>query len=146
MPRKPPPPRKKEKGNVTHKFDLKQVEALRGIMASHKEMAAILGCSEKTIERRKVDDAEFLEAYEMGEAKAHLSIRRSLFKACDAGNVNAAVYLSKNYLGMRDVQAMQHSGPNDGPIEHKDAGMDLAKLSVEELRQLRALREKASAE
>lgn len=44
------------------------------------------------------------------------------------------------------LNRQEHTGLGGGPIKHENVGTDLAKLSVEELRQLRALKEKASVE
>jgi hypothetical protein len=51
------------------------------------------------------------------KAKGPLSVRRSLFKLAAAGNVAAAIFLSKNLLGYRDVVNTEHSGLAGGPIE-----------------------------
>jgi hypothetical protein len=149
-PRKPTPgPKKpryvKQKGDYTHIIDLDQVEALCAIQCTDEELAAVLGVSRPTIERRKKDE-QFLRAYQDGKAKGKTSLRRYLWKSAEGGNTQAQIWLSKQHLEMRDVQAMQLSGPNDGPIEHRDTGMDLKKLSLDELKTLRALKEKAERE
>lgn len=43
------------------------------------------------------------------------------------------------------VDRMEHTGPNGGPIETRDDGIDLSKLTDEELQQLEALRHAADS-
>lgn len=121
-PKKRRPPTKK-RGAYTLKIDVSQVEALRSIMATDEELAHVLGCSVPTIERRKVQDPKFAKAYHAGTAKGKVSVRRSLFRLANPGpgegkpNVLAAIWLSKQYLGMRDVTSTEVSGANGAAIE-----------------------------
>lgn len=110
----------KPKGAYTHKFDLAQVEALRAIQCTDEEMAAVFGCSVPTLERRKVKDPKFAKAYFDGTAKGRVSLRRTLFKQAEAGGkgaVTAAIWLSKQYLGMRDVMRAELTGAEGGAIQ-----------------------------
>lgn len=107
----------KRKGDYTHQFDLGQVEALRGIHCTDEEMAAVLGCSVPTIERRKVQSGKFAKAYRIGTLKGKVSLRRTLFRLAEQGNLGAAIWLSKQYLGMRDVMRAELTGAEGGVIE-----------------------------
>lgn len=140
----PKPHRKKQHGDVTHKFDLETITLLRRVHCTDEEIAAELGCSTDTLGRRKKADPAFKAAYDAGTNRGKVSIRKMLFKLASEGNVAAAIWLSKNYLGMREPPT-QLTGANDGPIKHEDVGMDLSKLSTEDILQLRKLREKASS-
>jgi hypothetical protein len=60
------------------------------------------------------------------------------------GNAPAAIFLAKNLLGYRDVQRNEHSGPDGSPIPI-NAGLDLSRLSTEEVELLRVLRDRAQA-
>lgn len=117
MPRVKPPLRPKQKGDYQHKIPLDQLEALTSIQCTDEEIAAVFGCHKDTIEKRKRTDAEFKTAYHNGKAKGRVSLRRQLFKSCEDGNVSAQIWMSKQILGMRDVTALEHSGPQGTAIE-----------------------------
>ncbi len=117
MPRVKPPLRPKQKGDYQHKIPLDQLEALTSIQCTDEEIAAVFGCHKDTIEKRKRSDAEFKTAYHNGKAKGRVSLRRQLFKSCEDGNVSAQIWMSKQILGMRDLTALEHSGPHGQAIE-----------------------------
>lgn len=117
MPRVKPPLRPKQKGDYQHKIPLDQLEALTSIQCTDEEIAAVFGCHKDTIEKRKRSDDEFKTAYHNGKAKGRVSLRRQLFKSCEDGNVSAQIWMSKQILGMRDVTALEHSGPQGTAIE-----------------------------
>jgi hypothetical protein len=79
---------------------------------------------------------------ERARAKGRVSVRRSLFRMAAANNVAAAIFLAKNLLGYRDVVNNEHSGLAGGPIQIA-AKPDFSQLSDEELKQLRAIADKA---
>jgi hypothetical protein len=111
-----PPLRPKQKGDYTYKIPLAQLSQLCSIQCTDEEIAAVFGCRKDVIEQRK-KDPEFLQAYQAGKAKGRISLRRQLFKSCDDGNVSAQIWMSKQILGMRDVTALEHSGPQGASIE-----------------------------
>ena len=74
-------------------------------------------------------------------AKGRVSIRRALFKLAGQGNVAAAIFLSKNLLGYRDVVNNELTGPGGGPIQ-MSSKPDLSQLTDEELKPLRNITEK----
>jgi hypothetical protein len=122
------------------KIDLAELEKLAGMQCTNEEIAAFFGVSTRTIERRcRVQS--FRDAIEQGRAKGRVSVRRSLFKLANAGNVAAAIFLSKNLLGYKDVVNTEHTGLAGGPIQIA-AKPDLTGLSDEELKQLRAIADK----
>ena len=122
------------------KIDLAEVEKLYGMQCTDEEVAAFLGVSTRTIERRRQNPL-FNEMAERAKAKGRISVRRSLFRLAAAGNIAAAIFLSKNLLGYRDVVNNEHSGPGGGPIQV--AGRpDLSQLSDDEIQQLRLIADK----
>jgi hypothetical protein len=122
------------------KIDLAEVEKLYGMQCTDAEVAAFLGVSTRTIERRR-QNPQFNEMAERAKAKGRISVRRSLFRLAAAGNIAAAIFLSKNLLGYRDVVSTEHSGPGGGPIQI--AGRpDLSQLSDDEIQQLRLIADK----
>lgn len=63
-------------------INLKQVEALAGLQCTNVEMAAVLGISVDTIERRmKAKRGNFAVAYKKGKEKGKMSLRRLQWQA-----------------------------------------------------------------
>ena len=123
------------------KIDLAELEKLCGMQCTDEEVAAFFGVSTRTIVRRRLVP-KFREIMDQARAKGRISVRRSLFKLAAAGNVAAAIFLSKNLLGYRDVVTNEHSGPGGSAISI-DSRPDFSKLTNEELQQLRHLVGKA---
>src|SRR6185436_4350718 len=115
------------------KIDLAELEKLCGMQATDEEVAAFFDVSTKTIERRR-KNKRFREVMERGKAKGRVSVRRNLFRLANAGNVAAAIFLSKNLLGYRDVVNTELSGPAGGPIQVA-ARPDYSQLTDDELHQ-----------
>jgi len=127
-------------GRPEAKIDLAELEKLCGIQCTDEEIAAFFGVSTRTIERRRKVQS-FADVMERGRAKGRASVRRNLFKLANAGNVAAAIFLSKNLLGYRDVVNTEHTGLGGGAIQVA-SNPDLSRLTDEELQQLRAIAEK----
>ena len=122
-------------------IDLVALEKLCALHCTDQEIAAWFGVSARTIERRRHRPGPLAEAMERGRSKGKLSLRRHLWRLASQGNVAAAIFLSKNLLGYRDVVNTEHSGLAGGPIVI--AGRpDLSQLSDEELEQLRNITRK----
>ncbi len=123
------------------KIDVVELEKLCGMQCTDEEVAAFFGVSIRTIERRR-QVKQFSEIMERAKAKGRVSVRRHLFRLANAGNIAAAIFLSKNLLGYRDVVNTEHSGLAGGPIQIASQP-DLSQLTDEELQQLRAIADKA---
>ena len=98
------------------KIDLDELEKLCAMQCTDEDIAAFLGVSTRTIERRRKMPS-FREVMERGKAKGRVSVRRNLFRQATNGNLGANIFLAKNLLGYKDVVANEHSGPEGGPIE-----------------------------
>ena len=122
------------------KIDLGELEKLATLQCTEEEIAAYLGISARTLQRR-LRVAKFGDIVERARAKGRVSVRRNLFRLASGGNVAAAIFLSKNLLGYRDVVNTEHTGPAGGPIQIASRP-DLSQLSDEELKQLRAIADK----
>ena len=122
------------------KIDLIELEKLCGIQCTDEEIASFFNVSKRTIERRR-DIEKFREAMDQGRAKGRVSLRRILFRQAANGNVAAAIFLSKNLLGYKDIVTNEHSGPNGSAIQ-LSTKPDYGQLTDEELQQLRTLAEK----
>src|SRR5580693_6555239 len=97
------------------KIDLAEMEKLYGLQCTDEEVAAFLGVSTRTIQRRR-KIKHFGEAADRAKAKGRISVRRHLFRLAAAGNVAAAIFLAKNLLGYRDIVNNEHTGLSGGPI------------------------------
>src|SRR5215813_6264111 len=84
------------------KIDLTELEKLSGMQCTDEEIAAFLGVSTKTIERRR-QQKRFREVMERGKA--------------NNGNIAAAIFLSKNLLGYKDYVNSELTGVAGGPIQ-----------------------------
>ena len=113
------------------------------MQCTDEEVAAFFGVSTRTVERRRRVE-RFREVMERARAKGRVSVRRNLFRLASNGNVAAAIFLAKNLLGYRDVVNTEHTGLAGGPIQIA-AKPDLSLLSDEELKQLRAIADKAQS-
>jgi hypothetical protein len=121
-------------------IDLAEMEKLYGMQCTDEEVAAFFGVSKRTIQRRR-QQKHFAEAADRAKAKGRVSVRRNLFRLANGGNVAAAIFLSKNLLGYRDVVSNEHSGPDGNPIQFASKP-DFSQLNDEELKQLRIINEK----
>lgn len=91
-----------KKGPPRHQLDLVQIEKLAQIQCTDYEIALVMGVSEKTIQRRKADDAGFLSAYEKGRSDGRVSLRKWQFEAAKNRNTTMLIWLGKQYLGQTD--------------------------------------------
>jgi hypothetical protein len=122
------------------KIDLVELEKLCGMQCTDEEIAAFFGISTRTIERRRKVQ-KFGEIMDSAKAKGRISVRRSLFRMAAKDNVAAAIFLSKNLLGYRDVVNNEHTGLAGGPIQIASKP-DFSNLTDEELELLRAIADK----
>jgi hypothetical protein len=123
------------------KIDLAELEKLCSIQCTDEEVAGFFGVSTRTIERRRLQP-RFAEIMERARAKGRVSVRRHLFRMAAANNVAAAIFLAKNLLGYKDVVNTEHTGLAGGPIQISSKP-DFSQLTSEELKQLRAITDKA---
>jgi hypothetical protein len=119
------------------KIDVGELERLATLQCTDEEIAAYLGISVRTLQRR-LKIAKLREVVEAARAKGRASVRRILFRLANNGNVAAAIFLAKNLLGYRDVVNTEHTGLAGGPIQIATK-VDLSDLTDEELQQLRAI-------
>jgi hypothetical protein len=124
-------------GRPKLRIDITELEKLYQLQCTDKEVAAFLGISVKTLERRKKVE-KFADAMDGAKAKGRVSVRRMLFTLGAKGNVAAAIFLAKNLLGYKDVVANELSGPNGAPIAIGPAP-ELERLNDDEIRQLASL-------
>jgi hypothetical protein len=102
-------------------------------------MAAVLGVSVDTIQRRKRNSEEFCGVIEKGRASLRNSLRRLQVKKALEGNTTMLIWLGKQLLGQSDRQQTEITGAEHGPIFTADivTGMDDdTRRALRELRKL----------
>lgn len=90
------------------KIDVAELEKLCTMQCTDEEVAAFLGISVKTLERRK-HIKTFADTMEKAKSKGRVSVRRMLFSQAAKGNIAATIFLAKNVLGYRDALRNEHS-------------------------------------
>lgn len=93
-------------------IDYRLAACLGGIHCTVEEIAAVLGCSKRTLER----DAEFCRIHKKGLDEGRIALRRLQWEAAKQGNVTILIWLGKQYLGQRDRHEI--GGEGGGAIKH----------------------------
>lgn len=102
-------------GRPRKEVNYETVKNLRGIQATDREIAAVLGMSETTFRMRKKEDPLLREALETGEADGKISLRREMWRNAMNGDSGMQRWLSKNHLGMKD-KVETSEGPTGGNV------------------------------
>ena len=79
-------------------IDYKIAENLASIMCTQQEIASVLGCDVRTLQR----DEEFCRIYKNGQEKGKMALRRTQWKLAEK-SVPMAIFLGKQYLGQKDI-------------------------------------------
>ena len=77
-------------------YSLQDIEKLATMQCTRLEIANFCGCSESTLKRN------FDLPIKKGWDKGKRSLRRAMFDIAMMGNTTMLIWLSKNYLGMKD--------------------------------------------
>ncbi len=72
--------------------DIQQLEIMSGLGVKVSEMAAIIGMSKKTLERRIAEDFVISDALEKGRAKANTKVTESLYRMAVSGKHPSATF------------------------------------------------------
>ena len=83
-------------GRPKKELDKNIIANLSQIGCTQEEIGSVVGISARTLQRRYADLVE--ENKNIGKA----SLRKRMWKSALNGNPNMMVWLSKNYLGMKD--------------------------------------------
>lgn len=98
-------------------IDLTAVEEAAAEGLSHEEVAARLGISRSTLERRAAENEAFDAAIKRGRARANAEVTNQLFKKVKRGDLGAIIWWEKTRKGYSDRVASEVSGPDRGPVE-----------------------------
>lgn len=93
-------------GRPRKEIDKKQFEAMCAIQCTQEEICMILGVSDKTLNAwcRKTYRQTFSEVFREKRELGKMSLRRSMYEnAVKKGNTTMQIWLSKQYLGMRET-------------------------------------------
>lgn len=105
-------------GRPKKELDERQIRELARIHCTMEEIAAVMGCSVDTLERRFADTIK--EERNFGKS----SLRRWQFKAASGGNSALLIWLGKQYLGQRDKEDIDlNSKDIKIVISKEDAGL-----------------------
>lgn len=97
-------PTKGEGGRPKKEIDWEAAEKLANMHATGEEIASVLKISYDTLERgiKAKYSVGFADWFKSNSGVAKVSLRRMMYKACERGNVAMMIWLSKNWLGMKD--------------------------------------------
>lgn len=77
-------------------LDPEIIEKLAKIQCTYSEIAAVLGCEERTLKRR------FVTLIKKGWQEGRASLRRMQWKSADDGNATMQIWLGKQLLDQSD--------------------------------------------
>jgi hypothetical protein len=97
-------PNKGEGGRPFKPIDWDTAIKLANLHCTGEEIASVINVNYDTFERaiRREYNQTFSEWFKSNSSTAKASLRRMMFEACKRGNVSMMIWLSKNWLGMRD--------------------------------------------
>ena len=105
------------------KLDEDLILKLAQIHCTDREIAAIVGCSVDTLDRR------YAELISKGKEQGKMTLRRNLWQLANKGNLSACIWLSKQHLGMRDKFDVDQNATN--------VNVDAGKVSKDEASQIK---------
>ena len=91
-------PTGKPNGRPKKIIDYQLVEDLASIFCTQEEIASIMKCDVRTLQR----DEEFCRLYIKNIDNAKSSLRRVQYKKAMSGNTTMLIWLGKQYLGQSD--------------------------------------------
>lgn len=121
-------------------IDWVEFDKLCQLQCTLQEIAGWFCCSEDTIERRVKESHQmtFKEYFNMKSSGGRISIRRKQYEVALMGDNKMLIHLGRTYLGQIEKKDIISSDGTMSPAKE----INLEGLSIEELRQLKKLREK----
>jgi alkylhydroperoxidase/carboxymuconolactone decarboxylase family protein YurZ len=86
----------KSMGRPKKELDAEVIANLSQIGCTQEEIGSVVGISARTLQRR------FADLIEDNKNKGKASLRKRMWQSALKGNPNMMIWLSKNYLGMKD--------------------------------------------
>lgn len=100
-----------KRGPKEKEINYDEVLRLAAIQCTEEEIAHVLDYTPDGFRRRKLRDPELVGALQKGREKGRASLRRVQWEAAQAGDRTMMVWLGKQYLGQRDKQEVENTGP-----------------------------------
>ncbi len=91
-------------------LDVEQLRKLAAMQLTYEEIAAFFGCSRSSLYARE----DYREIIEQARDTGKGSLRREMWNSAMDGDRQMMVWLSKQYLGMREKT--EHSGEGLRPL------------------------------
>lgn len=104
-------------GRKKIELSLRDVEEAAAEGLNESEVAARLGVSLDTIQRRKKDNAEFAAAMKTGRARANAAVSSRLMSLIKKGNLGAIVWYEKTRKGYSDRVQQEMTGRDGEAIK-----------------------------
>jgi AraC-like DNA-binding protein len=114
---------KKKPGRPTFVLDDKaiaQIETMAGYGLTMPMIAAVLGCSERTLRKKKGDEERVNAAFELGKAKAQALVGEALFKKAKTGDVPAIKWWEMTRAGRSEKQDVHVVRTHEEALEELD--------------------------
>jgi predicted XRE-type DNA-binding protein len=124
---------------IEGKVDMEQVEHLAGLGLTDREIATVLGIAQPTMSVWKKKSEELSNTIKKGQVKSLTLIVNKMYQDAMEGNTTAQIFILKNrwperWNDRRDIHQT---------VIQKPATMDLSRLTMEELRNLKLFISKA---
>ena len=84
--------------------DIKKLESMAGLGLTVANMAAILGMSKKTLERRMAEDESIRDALERGRGITSNNVAKSAYKQAMSGNTAMTIFWLKTRMGWKETE------------------------------------------
>ena len=128
-------------GRTLSSVDWEIVRKLASMYCTPSEISAVIGVPIRSL----MSDERFRSAFESGREIGKVNLRRMQFLKARDGNPQMLIFLGKNILGQREYWSGELTGKDGGAIEVADKTRpSLSKLTLDELRQLQGLVQKAT--
>ena len=100
---------------MTKIINQKNFEALCSIQCTKDEICHVLEIDEKTLTKwcKKIYKKAFSEVFKIKRGAGKVSLRRSQWKAAQAGNITMLIWLGKQYLKQSDKIDQKHDTSNN---------------------------------
>lgn len=105
-------------GRPRKNIDKNQFENLCGMQCTEEEICSWFDVTDKTLNSwcKRTYKMNFSEVFRQKRGKGKISLRRTQFRLAEK-SAAMAIFLGKQYLGQRDVQATEITGADGGPLE-----------------------------
>ena len=109
------------RGRPRKEISQEQFEKLCGLQCTLDEIASFFKCSNDTIENwcKRTYQQNFSDIYKIHSAVGKISLRRYQFKQAEKSTA-MAIFLGKQYLGQRDVQALEIAQNIDDTVKEME--------------------------